>query len=220
LSAQYKRGKPVLQNISFEASPGEAIAIIGGNGAGKTTLARTLCGLHKKAFGEITLNGIRLSAKARTGLFYLVMQESGYQLFTDSVENELLLSKNKRSRPSSEKVETILESLSLANVRKRHPMSLSGGQKQRTAIGTATAHEAKVLIFDEPTSGLDYQTMRRVVAIIERLRAEGKIIFIITHDYELLLAACTRVLLLEGGKIESDFPLTEDTIRQVREIFS
>ncbi|MDR1329120.1 MAG: energy-coupling factor ABC transporter ATP-binding protein [Oscillospiraceae bacterium] len=220
LSARYSRDKSVLRNISFEASPGEAIAILGVNGAGKTTLARTLCGLHKKSAGEITLNGTALPSKARAGPFYLVMQESGYQLFTDSVENELLLSKNKRSRPPPEQVEEILKSLSLADFRERHPMSLSGGQKQRTAIGTAMAHEAQILIFDEPTSGLDYGNMRRVVSVIEQLRAEGKTIFIITHDYELLLAACTRALILENGAIKSDFPLTEENINKVKEIFS
>jgi energy-coupling factor transport system ATP-binding protein len=196
------------------------IALLGGNGAGKTTLARTLCGLHRKASGEIMLNGAKLSRKARAGPFYLVMQESGYQLFTDSVENELLLSGNRRSRPTPEKVGTILAELSLADFRERHPMSLSGGQKQRTAIGTAMAHEAQVLIFDEPTSGLDYGNMQRVVAVVGRLRAEGKVIFIITHDYELLLAAATRVLVLDGGTLTADFPLTEENISKVREVFS
>jgi energy-coupling factor transport system ATP-binding protein len=62
--------------------------------------------------------------------------------------------------------------------------------------------------------------MRRVVSVIEQLRAEGKTIFIITHDYELLLAACTRALILDGGCIKSDFPLTEENISQVKEIFS
>jgi energy-coupling factor transport system ATP-binding protein len=218
LSAWYHRG--VLRDISFAASPGEAVAILGGNGAGKTTLARTLCGLHKKASGEITLGGIKIPAKQRAGPFYLVMQESGYQLFTDSVEKELLLSKNRRSRPSPEKLEAILESLSLGELRERHPMSLSGGEKQRTAIGTAMAHEARVLIFDEPTSGLDYGNMRRVVSIIEGLRAGGKTIFIITHDYELLLAACTRALILEGGGIKDDFPLTGENLSKLKEIFS
>lgn len=220
LSAHYKCGKPVLHNISFDACPGEVIAIIGGNGEGKTTFARTMCGLHKKQSGEITLNGQRLSAKARAGPFYLVMQESGYQLFTYSVENELLLSKNKRSQSTTEKIDAILESLSLTAFRERHPMSLSGGQKQRAAIGTAMAHEAGVLIFDEPTSGLDYQNMRRVCNVMEMLRSQGKIIFIITHDYELLLAACTRALILRNGGIKADFPLDRDNIKQVKEIFS
>ncbi|MDR1272394.1 MAG: energy-coupling factor ABC transporter ATP-binding protein [Clostridiales Family XIII bacterium] len=220
LSAQYGRRNHVLHDISFEVSPGEAVAILGGNGAGKTTMARTLCGLHSKSSGEISLYGINLPAKARAGPFYLVMQESGYQLFTDSVENELLLSKNRRSRPANEKVEDILESLSLTDFRERHPMSLSGGQKQRTAIGTAMAHNAQILIFDEPTSGLDYRNMQRVVAVIERLRAEGKTIFIITHDYELLLAACTRALILEDGNVKSDFPVTCENVNKVREVFS
>jgi energy-coupling factor transport system ATP-binding protein len=220
LAAHYRRGEPVLRDVSFEASPGEAIALVGSNGAGKTTLARTLCGLHREASGHITLNGTQLSTKTRAGTFYLVMQESGYQLFTDSVEHELLLSRNRRSQPSPEKVEAILTELSLADFRERHPMSLSGGQRQRTAIGTAMAHEAQILIFDEPTSGLDYGNMRRVVAVVEQLRAEGKIIFIITHDYELLLAACTRALLLEDGSIQDDFPLTEETLYKVKEFFS
>ena len=219
LSAYYKRGKPVLRGISFEASEGEAIAVLGGNGAGKTTLARAICGLHKKSTGEISLNGTRLSAKKRAGPFYLIMQEAGYQLFTDSVEKELLLSKNKRRRPSPEKIEAVLESLSLTEVRERHPMSLSGGQKQRTAIGTAMTCDAKAIIFDEPTSGLDHRNMRRVVAVIERLRSQGRTIFVITHDYELLLAACTRVIALRGGEIQADFPLTADNLYKVKEIF-
>jgi energy-coupling factor transport system ATP-binding protein len=220
LSACYKRRQSVLQDISFDAAPGEVIAILGGNGAGKTTLARTLCGLHKKQSGEVVMNHEKLSVRARAGPFYLVMQESGYQLFTDSVENELLLSKNKRSRPSSEKVSAILDALSLSNFKDRHPMSLSGGQKQRTAIGTAMAHEAEVLIFDEPTSGLDYGNMRRVVTVIEQLRSQGKTIFIITHDYELLLAACTRAMVLRDGKISGDYPLSDNNFIKVKEIFS
>jgi energy-coupling factor transport system ATP-binding protein len=62
--------------------------------------------------------------------------------------------------------------------------------------------------------------MQRVVAVIEQLLAKGKTVFIITHDYELLLAACTRVLILEAGRIKSDFPLCGDNINQVKELFS
>jgi energy-coupling factor transport system ATP-binding protein len=220
LSAWYKRGRPVLLDVSFCARPGEAIAILGGNGAGKTTLARSLCGLHKRQAGSVMLKGKRLGTKARPGVFYLVMQESGYQLFCDSVEKEVLLSKNKRSRPRPEKVAAILESLALGALKERHPMSLSGGQRQRTAIATAMAHDAEVLIFDEPTSGLDYANMRRVVAVIEQLRKQGKTVFVITHDYELLLAACTRVLVLRSGCLKEDFVLSENNLNQVKEFFT
>ena len=220
MAAYYKRGKAVLQDINFSAAFGEIIGIAGKNGQGKTTLARTICGLHKRSGGLVTLGGKAAKAKSRAGHFYLVMQESGYQLFTDSVDNELRLSKSKKERPSDEKVDFILESLHLTSLRKRHPMSLSGGEKQRTAIGTAMAHDAKVLIFDEPTSGLDFANMCRVVEVLKQLAESGKIIFVITHDFELLARACTRVFLLDGGKIASDCPLDAENINNVKEFFS
>jgi energy-coupling factor transport system ATP-binding protein len=221
LAAGYRRGKPVLDRIHFTAAPGEIIGIVGKNGQGKSTLARVLCGLHKEWSGTVVLNGKPLmKPKDRAGLCYLVMQESGYQLFTDSVENELRLSKSRKERPSDEKVTAILQSLSLSALRERHPMSLSGGEKQRTAIGTAMAHNAAVLIFDEPTSGLDFGNMRRVVDVLKRLSENGKIVFIITHDFELLARVCTRVLILDCGKITSDSSLHAENLSKVKEFFA
>ncbi|MDR2303534.1 MAG: energy-coupling factor ABC transporter ATP-binding protein [Treponema sp.] len=219
LEAGYRRGNAVLKGLSFEAAPGEIIGIMGKNGAGKSTLARVLCGLHRESAGEIGLDGKALSPSKRPGLFYLVMQESSYQLFTDSVEHELYLSKDKASRPSPAKAEAVMESLDLNPYRERHPMSLSGGQKQRTAIGTALVHDAEVLIFDEPSSGLDYRNMRRVAAVMEDLSRQGKIVFIITHDYELLLAVCTRAMVLAEGRIAADTEFAGEVPACVRELW-
>jgi energy-coupling factor transport system ATP-binding protein len=220
LTAGYRRGKPVLRDISFTAAPGEIIGIVGKNGQGKSTLARVLCGLHKEWGGRVVLNGKPLKPKDRAGPCYLVMQEPGYQLFTDSVENELLLSKSRKERPSGEQVNAILQSLSLNALRERHPMSLSGGEKQRVAIGAAMAHNAAVLIFDEPTSGLDFGNMSRVVDALKILSESGKIIFVITHDFELLARVCTRVLMLNRGKITGDSSLHAENPSNVKEIFS
>jgi energy-coupling factor transport system ATP-binding protein len=220
LSAGYKRGKPVLTDVGFFATPGEIIGIIGKNGAGKSTLARVLCGLHKEMHGAVALGDKQLKATVRAGTFYLVMQESGYQLFTDSVENELLLSASRKEKPSAEKVASILQSLSLTALSDRHPMSLSGGEKQRTAIGTAIAHNAAVLIFDEPTSGLDFGNMCRVSDVLKQLSADGKIIFVITHDFELLNRVCTRILILDGGKVHDDTPLDIQNLSHIKEHFT
>ena len=220
LSAQYKRGEHVLESVAFDAAPGEIIGIVGKNGQGKSTLARALCGLHKRCGGTVTLDGKPLKLKARAGPCYLVMQESGYQLFTDSVENELRLSKSKKHRPPAEKVDKILAALHLTALRERHPMSLSGGEKQRTAIGTAMANDARVLIFDEPTSGLDFANMCRVVDVLKQLADDGKVIFVITHDFELLARVCTRAVLLEGGRLADDSPLYAETIKSIKEHFS
>lgn len=220
LSASYKRGQPVLRNVSFSAAPGEVIGILGRNGQGKSTLARVLCGLHKEAGGTVELDGKKLPAPKRTEQFYLVMQETNHQLFTDSVDKELRLAKSRREQPDDAQVNAVLEELALTPYRERHPMSLSGGQKQRCAIGVALARAAPVLIFDEPTSGLDYRNMRRVCGIIQRLRQQGRILFVITHDYELLLAAATRALVLENGEIANDTPLRPDTLSAIQPLFA
>ncbi len=89
LSVRYKRREPVLQGITCGAAPGEVIAVVGRNGQGKTTLARCLCGLRKENGGRVLQGGKPLSCKRRAGKIYLVMQHSGYQLFSDSVAAEL-----------------------------------------------------------------------------------------------------------------------------------
>ena len=220
MTASYKRGKEVLKDVNFSTSPGEIVGIVGKNGQGKSTLARTICGLHKKSNGVVMLNNKPMKINSRAGPCYLVMQESGYQLFTDRVDNELRLSKSKKKCPSDEKIEMILDSLNLTALRNRHPMSLSGGEKQRTAVGTAMAHDAQVIIFDEPTSGLDFANMCRVVEVLKQLSASGKMIFVITHDFELLVRACTRILMLNDSKITHDSPLNAKTIKMIKEYFS
>jgi len=86
----------------------------------------------------------------------------------------------------------------------RHPLSLSGGQKQRLAVAVSLLCEKELLIFDEPTSGLDLKSMQEVGRLAKELSAQGKILLIITHDYEFIQTICSRVLVLEDGKISDD----------------
>ena len=104
--------------------------------------------------------------------------------------------------------ETLL-TLSLAELKSRHPLSLSGGQKQRLAVAISLLCNKEILIFDEPTSGLDLKSMREVGAMIEKISAQGKILLIITHDIEFIKTICSRVLILSGGKIIADLGETE-----------
>ncbi|NWO22938.1 ABC transporter ATP-binding protein [Mogibacterium timidum] len=193
--------KSILQNISFTANGGEIVAITGANGAGKTTLARTICGLLKQKSGNIFTDGINLTAKARIEKSYMVMQDVGHQLFTDSVKTECTLGTKTQNEIH---VDETLSMLSLAELKDRHPLSLSGGQKQRLAVAISLLCDKEILIFDEPTSGLDLKSMREVGALIERLSAQGKILLVITHDIEFIKTICSRVLLLSGGKIIAD----------------
>jgi len=188
----------VLQNISFSAAGGEIIAITGENGAGKTTLARTLCGLTQEETGSISFDGKVLSRKMRRERSYMVMQDVGHQLFTDSVYAECRL--GIKDLPDAVIDETLAE-LSLDRLKERHPLSLSGGQKQRLAVAVSMLCGKDILIFDEPTSGLDLKSMQEAGRIIKRLAESKKIVIVITHDIEFIKTICSRVLILSNGKI-------------------
>jgi energy-coupling factor transport system ATP-binding protein len=97
----------------------------------------------------------------------------------------------------------ILSELNLDIYKDRHPMSLSGGQKQRTAIGIAALRESDVIIFDEPTSGLDYKNMESVADILQALSKKGKAILVISHDNELLMKICSRIVRIADNNGQS-----------------
>ena len=127
-----KRKKQVIfQNISLSARAGDIIGITGKNGAGKSTFCNCLCGLLKPKGGEILYQGKKLSEKARTKLFGMVMQEVNHQLFSDSVKNECLLA---NEEASEQEIRELLEKFDLEEYAEYHPMILSGGQRQRLAI--------------------------------------------------------------------------------------
>lgn len=104
--------------------------------------------------------------------------------------------------PDEKAAEKILESLDLDEYKEKHPMALSGGQKQRVAIASAIAAQAQILLFDEPTSGLDYRHMREVAELLKRLAAEGKTIFVSTHDPELIALCCDKVIRITEGRAQ------------------
>ena len=208
--------QPILQNISLQAAYKDVIAVIGHNGAGKTTFSRALCGLHKEASGSYLWKGKPQNQKERMKRSYMVMQDVNYQLFAESVKAECTFG---IKHPDTTLAKNTLEELGLAPLRNRHPNTLSGGQKQRLATATAMVCGKELLVFDEPTSGLDYDSMVRLSALIRRLADSGKIIFIVTHDYEFVCRTCTRVLHLDGGKIQDDFSVTEELFPTMKKIF-
>lgn len=175
---------------------GEVIGIIGNNGSGKSTFLRCLCGLEKTCIGSISINGKIYAGKNLTKSCYMVMQDVNHQLFTDSVITEVMLS---MKHPDEKKAKKILASLDLLNYKDKHPMALSGGQKQRIAIASAIAANASILLFDEPTSGLDYRHMKEVSAILKELAKKKKTIFVATHDPELVVECCDRMIQIIDG---------------------
>ena len=194
-------GRNVLNDISFQASRGEIIAIAGVNGAGKSTLARMLCGLQKNSAGTVLWAGKPMSRRLRRKKAYMVMQDVGHQLFTDSVSAECALG---IKAPNKDEIDRTLEKVDLLAYKERHPLSLSGGQMQRLAVVVSDICGKELLVFDEPTSGLDLKSMEEVGALTRSLATQGKVLLIITHDIEFMMRICTRILFIQDGEIVED----------------
>lgn len=207
-----------VENETFEA--GRIHAVVGPNGAGKSTFAAALCATLKKASADCSLDGERLSARRRLKLSYLVMQEVGHQIFSDSVETEVTLGSREADEAArARKLEHMLDDLDLSGLEQRHPMTLSGGQKQRVIIASACFSGKRVLLFDEPTSGLDYAHMLQTARILRRLRDAGAFIFVITHDYELIAEVCDEVVHLKDGAIRERYDMDEAGVAKLKRFF-
>lgn len=213
-----------VQNLKMEF--GKVIALTGKNGQGKSTFAQCLTGLLKAKKDLVLLNGKKIDAKKRLELSYMVLQDVGYQLFTESVEDEIALGKNKKIKPvqsskneNEEKripdVETILKAMNLMELKDTHPLSLSGGQKQRVSIGAAISSGARIIIMDEPTSGMDYFHMKETAKLINAIRTQQTLILIISHDFEFLNLVTDEIILMEKGKVISHAKFTREKAEEV-----
>lgn len=218
LSFSYNKSK-ALDIPKLCLPQGKIIGILGYNGAGKSTFAMSVCGLTKKTEGILHYKGKKITPKGWKKISYMVMQDVNHQLFTESVLDELLLSMDEDDEASQKRGMEILEKLNLEGFKDVHPLSLSGGQKQRVAIGSAIASNKDILIFDEPTSGLDYRNMLEVSELIKGISKEGKTIFLITHDPELLNECCDYLIFLKKGKLLWSGRRTPENTEKVNKFF-
>ncbi len=219
VSFHYGKKNEPLRDISFCANKGSIVGIIGNNGVGKSTLLEIVCGLKKIKTGKIFLNGAPVSEKERIKRSYLVMQDSDYQLFTESVEKELSLGIKSDSR-LLEKGNVLLKRMGLSELAARHPASLSGGQKQRLCIAVSCMKGADVICLDEPTSGLDYRSMKSVSALLHELADEEKTVLLTSHDYEFLITTCTHICYLKDGIIQQFFDVNGQSVHKIYNILN
>ena len=184
---------PVFEGLDAEFPAGQITCIAGANGVGKTTLVRVLCGLAAPSSGSISLDGVPASRKTRRSACALVMQDTGRQLFSDTLAGELTIG---ASHASGQSGEQLLADFDLANLGERHPLSLSGGQKQRLVIAAARATGRPIVILDEPTSGVDARHLDSITATLRRIADEGAAVVVVTHDGEFAAACADRLITL------------------------
>ena len=208
VSFSYEKDRPVLRDLSFHIGKGESVGLIGANGAGKSTLMKVLLGLQF-ARGEVLVDGVAVEMatlpQIRRKLGY-VLQNSDNQMFMPTVYEDMtfgLLNYGMSREAAEEQVDAVLAQLGLAELKHRYNHKLSGGEKRMAAIATVLAMEPEALLMDEPCSALDPCNRRTVIRTICSL-PQTKLIA--SHDLDMILDTCERVILLSGGKIVADGP--------------
>ena len=225
LSFQYD-AEPVLDNIHYHLDSGEFVTLTGENGAAKSTLIKATLGILKPKKGTVTISETNKDGK-KLRMAYLPQQIASFNAGFPSTVYEFVKSGRyprqgwfrRLTKHDLEHVQRALESVGMWENRHKQIGRLSGGQKQRLAAACSMVCGKDLLVFDEPTSGLDYDSMVRLAELIRQLSKMGKIIFIVTHDYEFFCRTCTRVLHLDRGRVMDDFSISEESVQRIQEIF-
>ena len=215
ITCGYQSGTPILRQISFTASVGERIALLGLNGSGKTTLLKCLCGLIEPWEGSVRIAGEKPLPKS-TGFVY---QNPDYQIFEQTVfyECAFTLRMQRLAEPEiAKRVEFWLKETGLWELRERLPLTLSYGEKRRLTLASVLVAQPRIVLFDEPTTALDDQNVQNLSELFLRLTDQQEIALCFsTHDIDFALDTATRIILLDQGRIVRDLQRTEVTFHDL-----
>jgi cobalt/nickel transport system ATP-binding protein len=206
----YPGRQPALDDLSFVVAADESVGLVGPNGAGKTSLFLCLCGVLLQSAGSVRICGLEVRDKAqrrhlaeRVGI---VFQDSDDQLFCATVQDDVAFGPLNLGLAPDEvraRVAEALGQVGLEGYEERSPLQLSGGEKRRVALAGVLAMRPQVLLLDEPSLFLDPRGRRALVAQLQELPGTR---IVASHDLELVLQTCGRVLVLDGGRLVADGP--------------
>lgn len=206
VSFAYDPTRPVLKDITLTIPDGQALGIIGANGTGKSTLMKLLLGLMPYE-GTIAVDGMKVEKQnlpqIRRKLGY-VLQDSDNQMFMPTVFEDMMFAPRNYGVSAAEaerRVDAVLENLGLTELKHRHNHKISGGEKRMAAIATILTMEPEVIIMDEPSIALDPYNRRGVIRAVNGLDMTK---IIVSHDLDMVLETCTRVVLMSHGQIVAD----------------
>src|SRR5260221_119206 len=201
----------ILQDISFEVMPGEAVAIVGASGSGKSTLLGLLAGLDTPSSGAVRLDGTDLfgldedgRAALRARLLGFVFQSFQLLPALNALENVMLPLELAGEAGAADRAAKMLARVGLAERLRHYPKTLSGGEQQRVALARAFVTQPKLLLADEPTGNLDAATGAGVIDLMFEMNAEARTtLVLVTHD-DAIASRCARKIRLAAGRIDGD----------------
>ena len=207
LNYAYPDGHQAIRDINLKIEEGESIALVGANGAGKSSLFKLIIGISEIKEGSIKVEELAVGKKTLKDIrrkVGMVFQNPDDQLFMTKVYDDIAFGPRNElltEEEVEERVVNALEQLGITHLRDRMPHRLSGGEKRVIAIALVLAMNPRVILFDEPTSFLDPQARRNVINTLDSLKMTK---IIATHDLDMALDICDRVIILHHGSVFAD----------------
>jgi peptide/nickel transport system ATP-binding protein len=203
-----------VDGVSFSVAAGEAFGIVGESGSGKSTLLRVLAGLHEVWSGTLVLDGVAQGhRRPHQGRVQMVFQDPYGSLHPRHTVDRALgepLAIHGVGNPAP-RIAAALDAVGLEpQHRFRYPHQLSGGQRQRVAIARALILEPALLLLDEPTAALDASVQAEIIALLQRLRRERRLSYVlVSHNLAIVAQLCERVAVMRDGRIVEELTIAE-----------
>ena len=214
----------VLKDIDLNIKKGEFVAILGSNGAGKTTLVKIMSTLSSPSEGSIEINGHDVAEDPSSVRSMIGMISHETHLYNDLTAEENLRFFGKMYGISSNDLETrineLLKQVELSGRSDDRVATFSRGMKQRLSIARSLIHEPTLLFLDEPYTGLDQHASRTFEKVLRELDPEDTTRVMVTHDITKTFKMCSRVLILDNGKVVFDSPMSDvSSAEELKEIY-
>jgi ABC-2 type transport system ATP-binding protein len=200
-----------VDDMSFEVGGGEIVGLIGPNGAGKTTTLRSLAGILRPTAGHVRIDGydiVEHAIEAKRRLAFMPDEPHLFEYLT-VLEHLRLTARLYAVHDIDRRAKALLDELELSGKEQALPDELSRGMRQKVVIACGLVREATTLLFDEPLTGLDPIGIRKMrETIVARGRA-GAAILLSSHLLHLVEEICTRIIIMDGGRIVADGTFAE-----------
>lgn len=220
VTVTYRNGHTALRDASFHLPVGTIAALVGVNGSGKSTLFKAIMGFLQPDAGNIRLLGMPVSRALKQNLVaYVPQAEEVDWNFPVLVEDVVMMGRYGHMgwlrRPGAadhEAVEQALVRVNMTDFRRRQIGELSGGQKKRVFLARALAQNCRVILLDEPFTGVDVNTEEQIIALLQELRNEGRVMLVSTHNLGSVPEFCDRTIMIKGTVLAHG--TTEETFNQ------
>ncbi len=199
-------GFQASKDVSFGVEKGHLAALLGPSGSGKTTILRMIAGLDRPDSGDIMINGARVNdiPGNRRGIGFVFQNYALFRYMTVADNIAFGLEVQKKSKAETKnRVEELLELVSMQELGKRYPHQLSGGQRQRVAFARALAPDPKLLLLDEPFAAIDAKVRRELRTWLkEMIGRVGVTSIFVTHDQEEAVEVADTIIVTNQGRVE------------------